>query len=212
MEVVSETDQIDVDAVIELRPDLVVATLDSDRVDVSQIERRTTAPVYLQPSRSIRDVQRAALELGFLVGEPVQARQLVASLRQAVAGVEQRLAAASPVSVFVDLGFLITVSDNSLLGDLVRVARGTNIAAAQADLGPFPVARLKAADPEVYLATSDSRVTLDLLRRDPDRRGLAAVLNRRVEIVPVELVTHPGPRIAEGLEAIALALHPDAFR
>jgi ABC-type Fe3+-hydroxamate transport system substrate-binding protein len=37
------------------------------------------------------------------------------------------------------------------------------------------------------------------------------VRKERVVIVPANLVTRAGPRVAQGLEAIARALHPDAF-
>jgi iron complex transport system substrate-binding protein len=38
------------------------------------------------------------------------------------------------------------------------------------------------------------------------------VRKRRLKTVPADLVTRAGPRVAEGLEAVARALHPDAFR
>jgi iron complex transport system substrate-binding protein len=211
-EVVKETGQIDVDAVAGLDPDLVVATPEIDRVTLSQIEARTDAPVYVQPSRSIADVRTATLELGFLLGQPVEARQLAGSLDDALAAVEERIASTTPVTTFLDRGFLISVPDDSLTGDLIAKANGTNVAADSSGGVPFPIAELQAADPAVYLVTSDSDVTLDDLRKDPDTRSLSAVRNGRVVEVPVELVTRAGPRVVQGLEAIAAALHPDAFR
>lgn len=211
-QVVRPNGQVDVEAVVRLKPDLVVATPDTDRIDVAQVERQTGAPVYLQPSRSIEDVERGALELGFLVGEPVAARQLVGRIKEAVAAVDARIADTKPVSVFVDRGFLITAPQQSFLGELVRRARGVNIARDYAGLGPFPLARLKRANPDVYLATSDSDVTLEKLRRDPATKSLGAVRDGRVVIVPADLVTRAGPRVARALEEIAAALHPDAFR
>jgi iron complex transport system substrate-binding protein len=211
-QIVKATGQIDAAAVAELEPDLIVATPDTDRVDVSQVERRTGAPLYLQPSRSVDDVLRAVIELGWLVGQPVEARQLATALRTKLAALEQRLAGERPVPVFVDRGFFITVSDDSLLGDLIRLARGENIAAGNAGLGPFPIADLVAKDPDVYLATSDAGVTLESLRRNEKTRALPAVRAGRVVVVPADLVTHAGPRVAEALQAVAVALHPDAFR
>jgi hypothetical protein len=38
------------------------------------------------------------------------------------------------------------------------------------------------------------------------------VRERRVEILPSDLVTHAGPRVGEALERVARALHPDASR
>jgi len=189
-----------------------VATPDTDRVEVSQVERQTSAPVYLQPSRSIESIIRAVIELGFLVGEPAEARRLAGELERSVAEIEQRVGAAEPATVFVDRGFLLTISDDSLLGDLIRRAHGENIAADGAGLVPFPVEDLQAENPDVYLATSDSEVTLASLRRDPETSRLRAVENGRVVILPEELVLRAGPRVVEALEAVAVALHPDAFR
>jgi cobalamin transport system substrate-binding protein len=210
--VVKPNRQVDVDAVVRLRPDLIVATAETDQVDLAQAERRTNAAAYLQPSRSIEDVERAALELGFLLGQPAEARQLVGRIKSGVADVEERLDGVDPVRTFVDTGFMITVSDRSLVGELVRRAHGDNVAGSYEGLGPFPAARLRKADPAVYLATSDSGVTLEKLRRDPGTRKLDAVEKGRVEVVPVDLVTSAGPRVATALETIAAALHPDAFR
>ena len=211
-EVVKDTGKIDVAAVAALEPDLIVATPDTDRVDVAQVEQRTDAPVYLQPSRTIDDVERAALELGFLVDEPAAARQLVGMIEESVAEIEGRLTTVDPVRTFVDTGFFITVPDGSLLGDLLRRAHGTNVAASSAGLGPVPVEELVSADPEIYLTTSDSGVSLASLQRNPETDELTAVREGRVTILPAELVMRPGPNVAKGLQALAVALHPDAFR
>jgi iron complex transport system substrate-binding protein len=209
---VSKTGEIDVDAAIALDPDLVVATQTADQLDVSRIERGTQAAVYIQPAASLLNVEQAAVDLGFLVGEAPRARQLVGRIQKGVTRVQERLADVQPVSVFVDTGFFITVSDRSLLGDLVKRAKGTSIAGPSPGPGPYPLAELRRADPEVFLATSDSEVTLRSLRSNPMTSGLQAVRKKRVVVVPAALANRAGPRVAEGLEAIARALHPDAFR
>jgi iron complex transport system substrate-binding protein len=210
--VVKDTGQIDVDEIVRLKPDLVVATPDTDPVDLAQIERRARTPIYLQPSRTIEAVQQAAIELGFLLGHPAEGRRLAGSLQEETAAVLQRLEGADPKTVFVDTGFFITISDRSLLGDLLEKAKATNIAKDYAGLGPFPAARLRRANPDVYLATSDSDVTLAALRQDPKTKNLTAVERGSVAEIPVDLVTHAGPNVAKGLEAVAVAIHPDAFR
>lgn len=211
-EVVKANGQIDVARVAKLKPDLIVAAADTDPVDVAQAERRTGATVYVQPSRSVEDVERAVLELGSLIGQPVEARQLAGSIERSLAETERRLESVGLVSTFVDQGLFVTASNRSLLGNLVERARGTNVAGDYAGLGPFPVAQLRRADPEVYLATSDSDVTLAALEKDPQTRKLRAVVDGRVVVVPADLVTRAGPRIAQALETIAAALHPDAFQ
>jgi iron complex transport system substrate-binding protein len=41
---------------------------------------------------------------------------------------------------------------------------------------------------------------------------MTAVTTGRIEVMEEDpVITRPGPRIIEGLEALALAIHPDAF-
>jgi iron complex transport system substrate-binding protein len=210
--VVRSTGQVDVDQVVALEPDLVVGTPNVDQLDLARAGREAKAEIYVQPAVSVQSVQKGIIDLGFLIGEAPAARQLVGRMSRKIAAVESRLAGEAPVSVFVDTGFFITVPERSLLGDLIRKARGQNIAGEAPGLGPFPLADLAAANPRVYLATSDSGVRLDELRANPALQDVRAVRSGALRVVPVNLVTRPGPRIGEALEAVAEALHPDAFR
>jgi iron complex transport system substrate-binding protein len=197
---------------VRLKPDLIVATSAIDELDLARAQRESGAAVYVQPDNSILNVEQGTIDLGFLTGEAARARQLVAKIEVQVARVEDRMTEVAPVSVFVDTGFFITVPERSLLGDLVRIAKGKSIAGASPGQGAFPIKDIVKANPDVYLATSDARVTLASLRDQGGLRTIKAVRSHRVEVVPVDLVTRPGARIGQGLMAVAKALHPDAFR
>jgi iron complex transport system substrate-binding protein len=211
-EVVRRTGQIDIAEVAALRPDLLVATPTTDQVDLSRAHRETKAPVYLQPAATIEDVERATLELGFLVGAPVRARHLAAGIARRTRAVDSRMAAVKPVKAFVDTGFFIPASNQSLLGKLITRARGVNVGGESGDLGPYGLKALARANPTVYLATSDSGTTLKKLRKDPDTRNLKAVRNGRFTRLETALVASAGPRVAAAYAQVARALHPDAFR
>jgi cobalamin transport system substrate-binding protein len=209
--VVPPSGQIEVQEIVSLRPDLIIATPDTDPVDVSRAQRESGAVLYIQPSESVDDVVRSVIELGFLVAEPAKARTLVAEMRQSLADLDATLADVPERTVFVDTGFFVTVPRRSLLGDLIVRARGRSIAGMRPGLEPFPLNRLKRLDPDVYLATSDARVTLGRLRSNPKTAPLRSVRKGRVHILPITLVTTPGPRVPEALAEIARALHPEAF-
>lgn len=211
-EVVAGTQQVRVDEIRELEPDLIVATPATDLVDVSRAQRQTGAVAYVQPASSVDDVVRATLELGFLVGEPVAARRLADDIRSRVAAVEERVASEPVVSTFVDTGFFISIPDRSLLGDLIRRAQGDSVAGSTDGGEPFALGRLRRLDPDVYLATSDSRVRLTALRANQQTARLKAVSEGRFAVLSSDLVNRAGPRIGAALEQVAQALHPDAFR
>jgi iron complex transport system substrate-binding protein len=211
-EVVSANGRIRTDEVIKLKPDLLVAAPTTDQLDVSRVRKETEAPLYVQPGSSVEEILRATLELGSLIGEPVKARTLASRIRSEVAVVEDRIAEAPITTTFVDTGFFVTVPPRSLLGDLVVRARGESVAGETPGVDPFPVSRLLRLDPDVYLATSDSRVTKQSLENDPRTAKLKAVENGRVRVLPSDLVQRAGPYVAEALEKVARALHPDAYQ
>jgi ABC-type Fe3+-hydroxamate transport system substrate-binding protein len=170
-----------------------------------------TAGVYVAPDESIDDVEKALTELGLLVDRPIRARQLVAKIEEKRALVHRKLTGMKPVSVFVDTGFFTTVSTHSLLGNLIQEAGGRNIAGRAPQPGPFSVRRLRQANPDYYLATSDSGTTLADLRRDPRTRKLRAIREGRFAVL-ANKVTQPGGTVGDELLAIARYLHADAFR
>jgi iron complex transport system substrate-binding protein len=199
----------DLRAVRRARPDLIVASPETSERELSSAASATGAKVYTAPGDSIRQVERAITQLGLLTGRPVAARLLVHRIEERRHQVADRLAHVANVSVFVDVGFLNTVPDQSLIGDMLREAHGTNVVQAP-EPGPVDVPDLLELDPQVYLATSDAEVTLKDLRAGRLRK-LRAVRNDRFVVVNAALL-QPGPRIGDGLLQVARLLHPNAFR
>jgi iron complex transport system substrate-binding protein len=199
----------DLQPVRRARPDLIVAGEDANTRDLSRAAAATKAKVYTAPGDSIRQVERAITQLGLLTGAPVAARALVGKIEAQRRLVDERLAQVPDVSVFVDIGFLNTVPDQSLIGDVLREAHATNVI-QQPEPGPVDIPDLLRLNPQVYMATSDAEVTLKDLRAGRLKK-LRAVKNSRFVIVDAGLL-EPGPRIGDGLAQVARLLHPDAFR
>jgi ABC-type Fe3+-hydroxamate transport system substrate-binding protein len=207
-QVVSAVGRVNVDAVVKLDPDLVVGTPSTDPLDLARAARESGGVSYVQPAESVAEVERGALELGFLLDRAPEARRLVARIRRGVAEIEARIAGLTVVPVFVDTGFLITVSDRSLQGDLVRLAQGRSVAGPNPGPEPFEPCDVVRLDVRVVLAVSNrnERTPAEEFTSCPDGRRV------RIAAVPPDLVLRAGPRIPEALEAVARALHPNAFR
>jgi ABC-type Fe3+-hydroxamate transport system substrate-binding protein len=193
------------------KPDLIVASESVDERSLSRAAAATNAEVYLPPSGSIRQVERAITQLGLLMGTPVQARRLVRAIEQKRQAVGAALARTPVVNVFVDTGLMTTPPDQSLIGDLIREAHARNVAGDAAEAGPIDPAQLAQLDPDIYAVTSDTGITLADLRRNPQTRRLRAVRAGRFVVLDSNLLV-PGPGIGEALVRIARLLHPDALR
>ena len=69
-----------------------------------------------------------------------------------------------------------------------------------------------AKDPEVIiLADVEFGESADSVKARPGWSAISAVRNGRMYGIDTNLVSRPGPRIVDGLEALAKALYPDKF-
>lgn len=199
-----------IQALVRLRPDLIVASAAADPVDLARAARETKAAVYQVPERSIQELERGITQLGLLTGHAVSGRSVLRTNRQAQTEVELALAGRRVLRVFLDTGGFTTVSTRTLISDVIRVARGRNVAGPRPEPGVFSLQRLARLDPEVYL-TTDRSTTLAYLKSNRRTRRLKAVLTGRVHYIAPRYL-RPDGNLAERLDAVARALHPDAFR
>jgi iron complex transport system substrate-binding protein len=198
-----------VGAIRHAKPDLIVASSDTDPLDLARARSATGAAVYVEASNSLDDVVNAIGDIGLLTGKPVDARLLTARIvaqRQAVA---KAVAGTPLVTAFVDTGGFSTISSRSLLGNLLELAHGASVAGASPEQGPFPLKRLAQVDPDVYLATAGSGRTLRQLRREAALRKMKAVRAGRFAVLPAD-ASVAGPGVGHALQQIARILHPDA--
>jgi iron complex transport system substrate-binding protein len=105
---------------------------------------------------------------------------------------------------------LFTAGRDTLIGDLVRLAGGRNVVGESGYVG-YSVEQLLKDQPRVYLGTSASLTDRATIAQRPGYKRLQCVMSGRVIVLEDNLVSRPGPRIVEGLEQMARALHPDRF-
>jgi ABC-type Fe3+-hydroxamate transport system substrate-binding protein len=196
-----------VDAIKHERPDLIVASSETDPLDLARARSATQAAVYVEPGGSLGNVVQAIGDVGLLTGRAVAARRLTASIEAKRQAVAKKVSGSPLVTAFVDTGSFSTISSRTLLGNLLELAHGRSVAGPSPEQGPFPAQRLAALDPDVYLATAASGRTLRELRARAGTRRLRAVRTGRFAVLP-EDVTVAGPQVGAALEQVARILHP----
>jgi iron complex transport system substrate-binding protein len=200
-----------VDAIRRAKPDLIVAGAETDPLDLARARSATHAAVYVEPSGSVGNVVEAIGDIGLLTGRAVAARRLTARIEAKREAVARQVSGSRLTTAFVDTGGSSTISSRTLLGDLIDLAHGKSVAGASPEQGPFPVERLVKLDPDVYLATAGSGVTLHQLRGRAALKHLRAVRAGRFAVLP-DYATIAGPQVGDALEQVARLLHPDAAR
>ena len=79
----------------------------------------------------------------------------------------------------------------------------------------FSIEEVVSADPDVIIVQTMfggiPTITIEALEAHPIWGAMSAVSQGRVYLVDGDLVSRSGPRIVEGLEALARVIHPELF-
>ncbi len=214
---------VDVERVVAAEPDLVLAAGNEQTPTavIEQLDGLDLTVLVLYPE-TLAAVQTDIELVGRLIGREEEAREVTAEMRHrvdavtaAVEGVERPL---TLYEVFHAEGTTYTAGEGSFLASLIQLAGAEPLTGdAQGLLAPE---ELVAADPELILlgtasydpALADPETALETVAARAGWSELRAVRNGRVVPYLDDIVTtRPGPRVVEGLEALARAIHPDRF-
>ncbi|MEO8246480.1 MAG: helical backbone metal receptor [Chloroflexota bacterium] len=211
--------QVDVEKVVAAEPDLVLAAgngLTPDDV-IAQMDDLGLTVMVLYPE-TIDEIYADIQLVGAAVDESAAATAEVERMRGEIAAIGGAVAGADAPRVFYEVsifeGQIYTAGADSFLASMIALAGGDPITgdAVTTSIGQE---ELVAADPQVILlgdAAYDPSITPASVAARPGWAEVAAVADERVVVMAEDLViTRPGPRITEGLAALARAIHPEAF-
>ena len=103
-----------------------------------------------------------------------------------------------------------TMGPNTFLSKLIRMAGGFNLGdSLSSEWGQFSQEELIKTNPQIILlGDSNYGVTPEQVAARPGWDALTAVQENQVYPFNDDLVSRPGPRMVDGLEALARLLHP----
>ncbi len=198
-------DEVDLEAVAALRPDLVLAW-ESGNI-ASHVERLKAIGlrVAVSEARRIEDVPGELERLGELTGRGAEARAVAARFRQRLAALRARHAGRPVVGVFYQVWDrpLMTVGGGQIISDAIRLCGGENVFGALRQMAAaVTLEAVLAADPEVIVASGRGATPppwLDEWRRWP---ALTAVRRGNLFFVPPDHLQRHTPRILDGVEEL----------
>jgi iron complex transport system substrate-binding protein len=198
-----------------LRPQLVlVSTASQLESFTSQLAEHHIA-VFVTDPHNLAGVFDSIQRLGDLVGETARAAELVGNLRNRTAAVEKAVSSTKPVRVFYQLSDrpLYTAGRDSFTTDLIRRAGGVSVTLDVPGAWPrySDESALASQPAAIILPTGGSIGDANSQVADPLKKS-PAVLAGRVYKINDDHLSRPGPRLVDGLEELARALHPEGFK
>jgi len=198
-------DDAEIELIVSLKPDLVLLSR-SQRI-TARLNELGVASFALNTD-SYPEISHTVTVIGEILGVPDRAERLNRSIADAVQGISgrsiARLHGRAPAVYFEVEGPPYAAGPASFIGELITLLGARNIVTA--DLGSFPMLNPEYVvrhDPDIIFVSPAE------VARAADRPGwdrIRAVREHRVcSFTPAvrDTIVRPGPRVAEGMQAIA---------
>jgi iron complex transport system substrate-binding protein len=212
---VAKFGEVDVEKIVSLGTDLVIAGGNSFNPPDKIAQLRTLGvPVLVLYAPDIETVFKDIELTGSAVGRSAEAKDLTASMRATFDQIGAATSGLDKPRVFYELDAtreIYTAADESFLAKMIELAGGEPITTGSTTSFEISLETLVTADPEVILLGDAAYgATAAGVAARPGWNVMTAV--KAGAIVPVDdvIITRPGPRLVDGLRALAAAIHPDA--
>jgi iron complex transport system substrate-binding protein len=211
--------QVDVEKVVAARPQLILAA-GNELTPSSVITRLADLgyPVLVLYPESLDELYADIKLVGRAIDASTEAADVVAGMHTRAQAVADAVASAEKPRTFYEVGVfqgtIYTAGANSFLSSLISIAGGDPITGDPRSTA-IQLEDLVAADPQLILlgdAAYDPSITPASVAARPGWEGISAVSDGHVVVMAEDpVITRPGPRIIDGLEALAHAIHPELF-
>lgn len=206
-----------IEKIFSLSPDLVLAITGLPEV-IAKLEELGIPALILDPS-DLEGILADIQLVGKATGAERKAEALVSEMRGRIAVVTEKAAEVKGrPKVFCEIDATDpskpwTTGPGSFMDAMIRLSGGTNVAAdAESPWPQLSAEEIIDKDPQIIiLADSKYGVTAESVRERPGWEVITAVKEGAIYDIDDDLISRPGPRIVDGLEAVAKIIHPELF-
>lgn len=195
-----------IEAVAALKPDLVLAHGKINDAAIPKLERLGLTVFAVDP-KTIKETIRDIRTVGRITGRPRSAEKIARKMERGVSAVRASRAKKKPASVLVvvQTNPLWAAGPKTYVDEMIRIANARNIAYdGRPGFNPFSKELAVSRNPDVIVVGLKSDV--EFLMNSPVWQTTNAVKKKRVHVISGDLLFRPGPRLVDGLTALASKL------
>ena len=209
---------LNVELIVSAKPDLVLASPLTAPEQVAELENFGLRVEVVPNPATFDELYANVRAVAALAGRETEGEDLVARLESRVQAIAAQVANATerPLVYYeldaTDPNAPYTSGPGTFVDLLIKSAGGVNFGAElNAEWAQVSVEALLARQPDVIVLGDYTYggVTPEQIRARAGWDALTAVQQNRVFTFDDNLVSRPGPRLVDGLEAMAKLLHPD---
>jgi iron complex transport system substrate-binding protein len=213
--------ELDAEAILALQPDLVMASSLTPPEQVQALRDLGLTVFTLTNPNDLPGMYINLLTVATLTGHEEDAKTLIANLDQRVKAVQTKMAKVTerPLVFYeidsTDPNAPWTAGAGTFIDTLISMAGGENLGKVlKGEWAQISIEALIKEDPDIILLGDAfwGGVTPEAVAARSGWDALGAVKNGQVYPFDDNLVSRPGPRLVDGLEALAKFLHPELFQ
>jgi iron complex transport system substrate-binding protein len=202
------------EAIADIEADLIIVAHNQDGI-VEVLDRLGEKVLFLEVPDTIDGVTAQVWLLAGVSGHAEEGGRLVQEMKGRMMAVIDKVADVEEgPRVYHELdSTFFTVAPNSFVGDFYNLLKAHNIAEGAPTAYPqLSQEEILDRDPEVIvLADADAGESPQTVKARPGWSVISAVKNDRIHVIDPDIVSRPGPRVADGLEQLARFLYPERF-
>lgn len=206
---VGSSDSISYESLLVLQPDLVLAWGSGNGQETIARLASLGLNVYVHEPKALEDVAASLRVVGQLTGNSEIAESSAQQFSAELDRLRNRYSGLEAVSVYYQIWNepLLTLNDDHLISDVIRLCGGRNVFADVVPLvSRISVEAVLRADPQVVVASGMDQARPEWLD-DWQRWGsMQAVENAQLYFVPPDLLQRHTPRIMQGAAKLCAAL------
>lgn len=205
-----------VEAIVALRPDLVLATTSINRVETVAALERVGIAVYVSDPHTIEGLLAGIRKIAAITGAGGSGKLLVDDLQARLNSLQASLRGRTPrrVLFIVWSSPLISVGQGTFIADALKFAGAESVVKSTKNWPEMSMEEVVRLRPEYLIFArghdDPDAGNLDELRKRPVYRDLKPVREGHVVSIS-DSIDRPAPRLIDAIEELAHELHGDAF-
>jgi iron complex transport system substrate-binding protein len=214
-------DKLNTELILSLMPDLVLAADITPPEQIKALKDLSVTVFRVSNPTSLDGMYANLRTIAQLTGHEAEAETLITSLQARAKRVVDRVTTTQerPLVFYeldgTDTSAPWTSGPGTFIDTLITMAGGRNVGSTlKNQWAQISLEQLIEQSPDM-IVLGDSvwgGVMPNLVKQRPGWGGIAAVENARIFPIDDNLVSRPGPRLVDGLEALAKLLHPELFK
>lgn len=207
-------EQPNIEKIVDLKPDVVIASSLVSKDVVQKLEKLNVKVAVISGVESFDGVYQTIGNVAKLIGEDEAGAKIISDMKKKVTDITEKVKNAKKPKVYYVVGFGqsgdYTAGKGTFIDELIQMAGGTN-AAGDVQGWKYSLEKLVENDPDIMICSKyfDSKKGIIAANGYKDLR---AVKEGKLFEIDNNMLDRQGPRMADGLEAIAKIIHPELFK